>query len=84
MSSGGHLFTNAITGGLATDIDNEIFSNFGRYGGGFSGDDTGGSGKHVVWGTGGRCLLFSCEDKLDTITTSVKTSRYYAYKNSDI
>lgn len=84
VSSGGHLFTNAITGGLATDIDSEIFSNFGRYGGGFSGDATGGSGKHVVWGTGGRCLLFSCEDKLDTITTSVKTSRYYAYKNSDI
>lgn len=84
VSSGGHLFTNAITGGLATDIDSEIFSNFGRYGGGFRGDATGGSGKHVVWGTGGRCLLFSCEDKLDTITTSVKTSRYYAYNNSDI
>lgn len=84
VSSGGHLFTNAITGGLATDIDSEIFSNFGRYGGGFKGDDTGSSGKHVVWGTGGRCLLFSCEDKLDTITTSVKTSGYYAYKNSDI
>ena len=84
VSSGGHLFTNAITGGLATDIDSEIFSNFGKYGGGFKGDDTGGSGKHVVWGTGGRCLLFSCEDKIDTITTSVKTSKYYAYNNSDI
>lgn len=85
MSSGGHLFTNAITGGLATDIDSEIFKNFGKYEGGFRGDNTGGdSGKHVVWGTGGRCLLFSCEDKLDTITTSVKTSRYYAYNNSDI
>lgn len=84
MSSGGHLFTNAITGGLATDVDSEIFSNFGEYGGGFRGDATGGSGKHVVWGTGGRCLLFSCEDKIDTITTSVKTSKYYAYNNSDI
>lgn len=84
VSSGGHLFTNAITGGLATDVDSEIFSNFGKYGGGFRGDSTGGSGKHVVWGTGGRCLLFSCEDKLDTITTSVKTSKYYAYNNSDI
>ena len=84
VSSGGHLFTNTITGGLATDVDSEIFSNFGKYGGGFRGDSTGGSGKHVVWGTGGRCLLFSCEDKLDTITTSVKTSKYYAYNNSDI
>ena len=85
VSSGGHLFTNAITGGLATDVDSEIFKNFGRYEGGFRGDNTGkDSGKHVVWGTGGRCLLFSCEDKLDTITTSIKTSRYYAYNNSDI
>lgn len=84
VSSGGHLFTNTITGGLATDVDSEIFSNFGEYGGGFRGDATGGSGKHVVWGTGGRCLLFSCEDKIDTITTSVKTSKYYAYNNSDI
>lgn len=77
VSSGGHLFTNAITGGLATDVDSEIFSNIGRFGGGFKGDGTGEAGKHVVWGTGGRCLLFSCEDKLDTITNSVKTSKYY-------
>lgn len=77
VSSGGHLFTNAITGGLATDVDSEIFSNMGRFGGGFKGDGTGKAGKHVVWGTGGRCLLFSCEDKLDTITNSVKTSKYY-------
>lgn len=77
VSSGGHLFTNAITGGLATDVDSEIFSNMGRFGGGFNGDGTGKAGKHVVWGTGGRCLLFSCEDKLDAITNSVKTSKYY-------
>lgn len=77
VSSGGHLFTNAITGGLATDVDSEIFSNMGRFGGGFKGDGTGEAGKHVVWGTGGRCLLFSCEDKLDTVTNSVKTSKYY-------
>lgn len=77
VSSGGHLFANAITGGLATDVDSEIFSNIGRFGGGFKGDGTGEAGKHVVWGTGGRCLLFSCEDKLDTITNSVKTSKYY-------
>lgn len=77
VSSGGHLFVNAITGGLATDTDGEVFSNFGKYGGGFGGDGTGKSGKHVLWGTGGRCLLFSCEDKLDAITNSVKTSKHY-------
>lgn len=77
VSSGGHLFVNAITGGLATDRDSEVFSNFGKYGGGFKGDATGESGKHVLWGTGGRCLLFSCEDKLDAITNSVKTRKYY-------
>ena len=77
VSSGGHLFANAITGGLATDLDREIFSNLGKYGGGFDGDGTGKSGKHVLWGTGGRCLLFSCEDKLDAITNSVKTRKHY-------
>ena len=77
VSSGGHLFANAITGGLATDLDREIFSNLGNYGGGFEGDGTGKSGKHVLWGTGGRCLLFSCEDKLDAITNSVKTRKHY-------
>ena len=77
VSSGGHLFTNAITGGLATDLDREIFSNLGKYGVGFDGDGTGKSGKHVLWGTGGRCLLFSCEDKLDAITNSVKTRKHY-------
>ena len=74
VSSGGHLFANVITGGLATDTDNNVFSNFGKFGGGFSGDATGSAGKHVLWGAGGRCLLFSCEDKNDAITNSVKTS----------
>lgn len=83
VSSGGHLFTNAITGGLATDVDSAIFSNMGRFGGGFSGDGTGEAGKHVVWGTGGRCLLFSCEDKLDTVINSVKTSKYYWLNSID-
>lgn len=83
VSSGGHLFTNAITGGLATDVDSAIFSNMGRFGGGFKGDGTGEAGKHVVWGTGGRCLLFSCEDKLDTVTNSVKTSKYYWLNSID-
>ena len=77
VSSGGHLFANAITGGLATDKDSEVFSNFGQYGGGFQGDGTGEEGKHVVWGAGGRCLLFSCEEGLDAITNSVKTRQYY-------
>lgn len=83
VSSGGHLFVNAITGGLATDTDAEVFGNFGKFGGGFSGDGTGKAGKHVLWGTGGRCLLFSCEDKNDAITNSVKTSKYYALDSFD-
>ena len=83
VSSGGHLFVNAITGGLATDTDAEVFGNFGKFGGGFTGDGTGKAGKHVLWGTGGRCLLFSCEDKNDAITNSVKTSKYYALNSSD-
>ena len=78
VSSGGHLFANVITGGLATDTDNNVFSNFGKFGGGFRGDATGNAGKHVLWGAGGRCLLFSCEDKNDAITNSVKTNQYYA------
>ena len=77
------LFVNAITGGLATDTDAEVFSNFGKFGGGFTGDGTGKAGKHVLWGTGGRCLLFSCEDKNDAVTNSVKTSKYYALNSSD-
>ncbi len=78
VSSGGHLFANAVTGGLATDTDKEVFDNFGKYAGGFKGDATGhDTGKHVLWGTGGRCLLFSCEDKLDAITNSVKTRKHY-------
>lgn len=83
VSSGGHLFVNAITGGLATDTDAEVFGNFGKFGGGFTGEGTGKSGKHVLWGTGGRCLLFSCEDKNDAVTNSVKTSKYYALDSFD-
>ena len=83
VSSGGHLFVNAITGGLATDTDAEVFGNFGKFGGGFTDDGTGKAGKHVLWGTGGRCLLFSCEDKNDAITNSVKTSKYYALDSFD-
>ena len=83
VSSGGHLFVNAITGGLATDTDAEVFGNFGKFGGGFTGEGTGKAGKHVLWGTGGRCLLFSCEDKNDAVTNSVKTSKYYALDSFD-
>ena len=83
VSSGGHLFVNAITGGLATDTDAEVFGNFGKFGGGFTGEGTGKAGKHVLWGIGGRCLLFSCEDKNDAVTNSVKTSKYYALDSSD-
>lgn len=83
VSSGGRLFVNAITGGLATDTDAEVFGNFGKFGGGFTGDGTGKVGKHVLWGIGGRCLLFSCEDKNDAVTNSVKTSKYYALDSSD-
>lgn len=83
VSSGGHLFANVITGGLATDTNIEAVQNLDQYGGGFRGDKTGGSGKHVAWGTGGRCLLFSCEDKNDAITNSVKTSSYYTSDSFD-
>lgn len=83
VSSGGHLFVNAITGGLATDTDAEVFGNFGKFGGGFTGEGTGKAGKHVLWGIGGRCLLFSCEDKNDAVTNSVKTSKYYALDSFD-
>lgn len=83
VSSGGHLFVNAITGGLATDTDAEVFGNFGKFGGGFTGEGTGKAGKHVLWGIGGRCLLFSCEDKNDAVTNSAKTSKYYALNSSD-
>lgn len=83
VSSGGHLFVNAITGGLATDTDAEVFGNFGKFGGGFTGEGTGKAGKHVLWGIGGRCLLFSCEDKLDAITNSVKTRKHYESDSFD-
>lgn len=69
-SSGGKLFTNVITGGLCSDQAKNIIEKFDGANGGFSGDNTGTSGKEkrVCWGTGGRCLLLTCENTDDYIT----------------
>lgn len=64
ISAGGALFTNMITGGLCNDTNGNIFEQFGNYNGGFKGDGTGGKlNKNVCFGTGGKCLLLSCQYK---------------------
>lgn len=64
ISAGGALFTNMITGGLCNDTNGYIFESFGNYSGGFKGDGTGGKfNKNVCFGTGGKCLLLSCQYK---------------------
>lgn len=64
ISAGGSLFTNMITGGICNDTNGNIFESFGNYSGGFKGDGTGGkSNKNVCFGTGGKCLLLSCQYK---------------------
>lgn len=74
ISAGGALFTNMITGGICNDTNGNIFEQFGNYSGGFKGDGTGGnSNKNVCFGTGGKCLLLSCQYK------ETGTSGAYAY-----
>lgn len=70
ISSGGKLFTNVITGGLCSDLASNIISQFDSASGGFSGDATGthGKEKRICWGTGGKCLLLTCENTDDYIT----------------
>lgn len=64
ISAGGVLFTNMITGGICNDTNDNIFEQFGNYSGGFKDDGTGGkSNKNVCFGTGGKCLLLSCQYK---------------------
>lgn len=64
ISAGGALFTNMITGGICNDTNGNIFEQFGNYSGGFKGDGTSGKlNKNVCFGTGGKCLLLSCQYK---------------------
>lgn len=76
ISAGGALFTNMITGGICNDTNGNIFESFGNYSGGFKGDGTGGKfNKNVCFGTGGKCLLLSCQYK--EIGTAGAFSYYY-------
>ena len=76
ISAGGALFTNMITGGICNDTNGNIFESFGNYSGGFKGDGTSGkSNKNVCFGTGGKCLLLSCQYK--ETGTSGAVSYYY-------
>lgn len=76
ISAGGALFTNMITGGICNDTNGNIFESFGNYSGGFKGDGTGGKFyKNVCFGTGGKCLLLSCQYK--EIGTAGAFSYYY-------
>lgn len=64
VSAGGVLFTNMVTGGICNDTDSNIFSSFGNYNGAFKSDNTGKYGKkNACFGTGGKCLLLSCQYK---------------------
>lgn len=64
VSAGGSLFTNMITGGICNDTNNNIFESFGNYSGVFKGDGTDKKfNKNVCFGTGGKCLLLSCQYK---------------------
>lgn len=62
VSSGGMLFTNMITGGICNDTNINITECFGCYSGGIRLDGTDGDKrKNVCFGTGGKCLLISCQ-----------------------
>ena len=64
VSAGGALFVNMITGGICNDSNLNILESFGNYNGGFKGDGTGEHGdKNACFGTGGKCLLLSCQYK---------------------
>lgn len=76
VSAGGALFTNMITGGICNDTNGNIFGSFGNYNGGFKNDGTGTHGnKNACFGTGGKCLLLSCQYK--EMGTSGAYSYYY-------
>lgn len=81
ISAGGSLFTNMITGGICNDTNNNIFESFGNYNGGFKGDGTDTNcNKNVCFGTGGNCLLLSCQYK-ETGTAGAYS--YYYPKNGN-
>lgn len=64
VSAGGALFTNMVTGGICNDTNGSIFNAFGNYSGAFRFDNTGDYGKkNACFGTGGKCLLLSCQYK---------------------
>lgn len=64
VSAGGALFTNMVTGGICNDTNGNIFNAFGNYNGAFRFDNTGDYGKkNACFGTGGKCLLLSCQYK---------------------
>lgn len=64
VSAGGALFINMVTGGICNDTNNNIFDAFGNYSGAFKYDNTGDYGKKkACFGTGGKCLLLSCQYK---------------------
>ena len=76
VSAGGTLFANMVTGGICNDTNGNIFGSFGNYSGGFVGDGTGArSYKNACFGTGGKCLLLSCQYKEKG--TAGATSYYY-------
>ncbi len=76
VSAGGTLFANMITGGICNDTNGNIFASFGNYNGGFKNDGTGRHGnKNACFGTGGKCLLLSCQYKEKG--TAGATSYYY-------
>lgn len=81
ISAGGALFTNMITGGICNDTNSNIFEQFGNYSGGFKGDRTDGKfNKNVCFGTGGKCLLLSCQYKE---TGTAGAFSYYYPKNGN-
>lgn len=81
ISAGGSLFTNMITGGICNDTNSNIFESFGNYNGGFKGDGTDTNcNKNVCFGTGGNCLLLSCQYKE---TGTAGAFSYYYPKNGN-
>lgn len=81
VSAGGALFTNMVTGGICNDTNGNIFESFGNYNGGFKSDGTGKHGnKNACFGTGGKCLLLSCQYKEKGTAGAVS---YYYPKNGN-
>lgn len=87
VSAGGALFVNMITGGICNDSNYNIFGTFGNYNSAFTEDGTGDSSllgkkgeKNPCFGTGGKCLLLSCQYKEKGTAGSFS---YYYPKNGN-